>query len=63
MSTKVIQVIEADEQRGEGTTENPFRVVRVYYSLDGNVLATSDSWLDMKNSGQQTETTPGIPHP
>lgn len=39
---KLIQVIEAHETRGRGTEEDPVRMVTVYYSVDGVVLAEND---------------------
>jgi hypothetical protein len=46
---KVIQVIEALEPRGEGTFEDPCRIVTCYYTLDGRGLAERDpvheKWL------------------
>lgn len=40
---RVIQVIETTlERRGKGTTEDPLRIVRQYYSLEGELLAEDD---------------------
>lgn len=39
---KVIQVIEEKCVMGEGTDVNPYRVVTLYRSLDGDLLAAHD---------------------
>jgi hypothetical protein len=44
MSAKVIQVIEVFTTRGEGVSGDPVRVVRQYYSLEGELLAERDEW-------------------
>ena len=42
MAAKLIQAIEVDEVRGDGTERDPYRRVAAYYSADGNLLAVSD---------------------
>lgn len=42
MTAKVIQVIQTDICRGNGTADKPFRKVIQYYSLDGKLLAEDD---------------------
>jgi hypothetical protein len=39
---KVIQVIEAEVIRGDGSAANPTRGVNQYWSLEGNLLAEND---------------------
>jgi hypothetical protein len=39
---KVIQVIEAEDRRGNGMPDNPWRMVKQYFSLDGELLAEFD---------------------
>jgi len=55
MKARVIQVIETDLLlRGHGKDESdPLRVVRQYWSLDGELLAERDHFLEEKQS--QTE--------
>lgn len=40
---RVIQVIETASLRGEGTKEDPCRIVRQYWDFDGKLLAENDS--------------------
>ena len=42
MSAKLIQVIEAVIARGEGTPDNPHRMVTQYFRTDGWLLAEVD---------------------
>lgn len=48
MGAKVIQVVETDlERRGSGRDESsPIRVVRQYYSFDGELLAELDPYRE-----------------
>lgn len=46
ISAKIIQMIEANFFRGEGTEENSIRTVTAYYSLDGDFLAEKDVHYD-----------------
>lgn len=39
---RVIEIIESMEYRGKGTTEDPCRLVRVHYTLEGEWLAEHD---------------------
>ena len=41
-SAKVIQVIETQTARGAGTLDQPTRIVKEYWTLDGEKLAESD---------------------
>lgn len=41
-ATKVIQVIEIREVRGNGTPDDPVRVATSYWSMDGKQLAEND---------------------
>jgi len=50
---RVIQVIETEVARGEGTVEDVFRQVTQYHTLDGEFLAERDPCR--KNSGVKTE--------
>lgn len=42
VSAKVVPVIEVEVVKGDGTFENPNRIVTQYWSLDGKLLAESD---------------------
>lgn len=44
-SAKVIQVIESHAKRGNGTECNPSRIVTLYWSLDGELLAVYDPFV------------------
>lgn len=41
---RVIEVIEAHECEGQGTSASPSRIVVKYYSRDGKLLAYHDDW-------------------
>lgn len=38
-SAKVIQVIVTESLEGRGTADSPYRVIKQYWSLDGELLA------------------------
>lgn len=42
-SVKTIEVIEVISTMGQGLTDNPYRKIAQYYTLDGKLLAESDS--------------------
>jgi hypothetical protein len=42
VGARVIHVIATESVRGQGTKDNPSRVVRSYFSLDGTLLAEHD---------------------
>lgn len=41
-SAQVIRVIETESLRGEGTNEDMCRIVKQYWSFDGELLAEND---------------------
>lgn len=43
---KMMEVIHVVLFEGEGTTENPARLIDEYYSKEGTLLATKDEWLE-----------------
>ena len=43
---KMMEVIHVVSYEGEGTTENPARLIDEYYSKEGALLATKDEWLE-----------------
>lgn len=45
---RVIQVIETRSCRGNGTKEDPCRVVIQYWNFDGKLLAEKDSVKELK---------------
>ena len=46
MEARVIQVIETSlVRRGVGTSEDPTRIIRQYWSLDGKLLAEVDPFI------------------
>lgn len=45
---KMMEVIHVVSFEGEGTTENPARLINQYYSKEGALLATKDGWLERK---------------
>lgn len=42
---KVIQVIESTENEGNGTTQNPYRNTKCFYSLEGDLLIRDESFM------------------
>lgn len=52
---RVIQVIEADERRGGGTSGDPIRLVRRYYTLDGQLLAENDPLDETASHGENKD--------
>ena len=46
----VIQVIEVVIARGKGTDDDPVRIVHLYYSMDGKILADDDCEYDSKEN-------------
>jgi len=45
-NAEVLQAIRTSATAGNGTEENPHRIIHQYWSLDGNLLAVRDEWLD-----------------
>ena len=45
---KMMEVIHVVSYEGEGTTENPARLIDEYYSKEGALLATKDEWLEQQ---------------
>lgn len=43
---KLMEVIHVVSFEGEGTEENPARLINEYYSKEGTLLATKDEWLE-----------------
>lgn len=43
---KMMEVIHVVSFEGEGTEENPARMINEYYSKEGALLATNDEWLE-----------------
>lgn len=43
---KIMEVIHVVSFEGEGTEENPARLIDEYYSKEGTLLATNDEWLE-----------------
>lgn len=41
---EMIEVIHTEATRGEGTNENPVRVVHQYWDKDGKLLAENDEY-------------------
>jgi hypothetical protein len=45
VNARMIQVIETDlTRRGDGTTDDPVRLIKQYWTLDGELLAEVDHW-------------------
>ena len=42
----MMEVIHVVSFEGEGTKENPARLINEYYSKEGTLLATKDDWLE-----------------
>lgn len=43
---EMMEVIHVVSFEGEGTEENPARLINEYYSKEGTLLATKDEWLE-----------------
>nr|DAG73005.1 MAG TPA: hypothetical protein [Caudoviricetes sp.] len=43
---KMMEVIHVVSYEGEGTKENPARLIDEYYSKEGALLAKKDEWLE-----------------
>lgn len=43
---EMMEVIHVVSFEGEGTEENPARLINEYYSKEGTLLATNDEWLE-----------------
>lgn len=54
--TRVIQVIEADEPRGDGAPGNPHRIVTCLYRFDGTRLCEISDW-----AGDRPDASIGVP--
>lgn len=52
VSAKVIDVIYLDASRGDGSAENPERMILLYYSLDGRLLACCDPDIDFPDDDE-----------
>ena len=45
---EMMEVIHVVSFEGEGTEENPARLIDEYYSKDGALLAVKDQWLEQE---------------
>lgn len=43
---EIMEAIHVVSYEGEGTKENPARLIDEYYSKEGALLATKDEWLE-----------------
>lgn len=50
---KMMEVIHVVSFEGEGTKENPARLINEYYSKEGTLLATKDDWLEREIEKEQ----------
>ncbi|MEI5994794.1 hypothetical protein [Candidatus Enterococcus mansonii] len=41
---EIVEVVHVEATRGDGTEENPVRIVHQYWSKDGVLLAEKDSY-------------------
>lgn len=56
---KMMEVIHVVSFEGEGTKENPARLIDEYYSKEGTLLATKDEWLEREIEKAQNLTDTG----
>lgn len=56
---KMMEVIHVVSYEGEGTKENPARLIDEYYSKEGALLATKDEWLEREIEKAQNLTDTG----
>lgn len=60
-NARVIKVIVTElEQRGDGTTADPYRRVRQYWSLDGKLLAEVDHFKLRRDRDSEAAQDQGI---
>lgn len=45
---EMMEVIHVVSYEGEGTKENPARLIDEYYSKEGALLAVKDQWLEQE---------------
>lgn len=45
---EMMEVIHVISYEGEGTKENPARLIDEYYSKEGTLLAVKDQWLEQE---------------
>lgn len=56
---KMMEVIHVVSFEGEGTKENPARLIDEFYSKEGALLATKDEWLEREIEKAQNLTNTG----
>lgn len=54
-NAKVIKVIRTESLIGAGTEKDPVRTIFQYWDLKGQLLATSDNYLDEINSSASSQ--------
>lgn len=57
-SARVISVIETKALRGEGSTEDPCRIVTQYWDMEGKLLAENDEGRGEADGKRKTERSP-----
>jgi hypothetical protein len=45
---KLITVIESEEMRGNGKDDTPYRKVRQFWTVDGELLVEQDEWFSSR---------------
>ncbi len=64
MSVRMLKVIETlMERRGQGVPGSPIRIIRQYWSLDGDLLAEHDPTAYSLLWKERGEDGPGDPEP
>ena len=61
LEAREIKVIQVTETRGSGTEENPCRVVRAIYSLEGEKICEIDTTLSEKCGGECVPAEQAVP--
>jgi len=49
MKTRLIEVIETYERRGEGTEESPIRLIHQFFTKEGELLFEKDCWREYED--------------
>jgi len=59
-TVKLVEVIYAEWVKGEGSRDDPSRVVRGWFETDGTLIHEEDNWLNSQaESVCQADTTHG----
>lgn len=55
MTAKLVELIEAEEHIGAGKSNDPFRVIRRWYTKSGDLVVERDEWKADPSNGAYRE--------